>query len=104
MSNLETEPCFECGASAAHNLHVVPQVLGGKKTVPLCASCAAKVKFAIRRELQPPADPPVLPASRRCLPPTTTRPEPPNLSPPILSPILAPINPPLLPPNGAPQS
>jgi len=31
--------CFECGASAAHDHHVVPRSLGGTKTVPLCLRC-----------------------------------------------------------------
>lgn len=31
--------CFECGLPAKHNHHVVPQSLGGTKTVPLCDGC-----------------------------------------------------------------
>jgi 5-methylcytosine-specific restriction endonuclease McrA len=35
--------CFECGAPAAHQHHVVPRSLGGTKTVPLCEGCHGKV-------------------------------------------------------------
>ena len=36
--------CFECGATdEIHHHHVVPQVRGGTKTVPLCHVCHAKV-------------------------------------------------------------
>jgi hypothetical protein len=35
--------CFECGVQADHAHHVVPRVLGGTKTVNLCAPCHAKV-------------------------------------------------------------
>jgi hypothetical protein len=35
--------CFECGEQAAYMHHVVPRILGGTKTVPLCAKCHAKV-------------------------------------------------------------
>jgi hypothetical protein len=31
--------CFECGHPAAQAHHVVPQSLGGTKTVPLCEKC-----------------------------------------------------------------
>lgn len=32
--------CFDCGSEGEiHNHHVVPKVLGGTKTVPLCAKC-----------------------------------------------------------------
>lgn len=31
--------CFECGKNAEHNHHVVPRVLGGTRTVPLCTDC-----------------------------------------------------------------
>lgn len=34
--------CFECGAPAKHNHHVIPQSLGGTKTVPLCEACHPK--------------------------------------------------------------
>jgi hypothetical protein len=36
-------PCFECGEPSTHDHHVVPQSLGGTKTVPLCLSCHGKV-------------------------------------------------------------
>ena len=36
--------CFECGSSdEIHNHHVVPKILGGTKTVPLCPTCHGKV-------------------------------------------------------------
>lgn len=36
--------CFECGqVGESHNHHVVPRVLGGTKTVPLCECCHGKV-------------------------------------------------------------
>lgn len=35
--------CFECGQEAEHRHHVVPRVLGGTQTLPLCRSCHAKV-------------------------------------------------------------
>lgn len=31
--------CFECGAPAEHQHHVVPRSLGGTQTIPLCARC-----------------------------------------------------------------
>ena len=34
--------CFECGAPADHEHHVVPRSLGGTRTVPLCALCHGK--------------------------------------------------------------
>lgn len=38
-----TDPtCFECGNPAEHNHHVVPALLGGTKTVPLCVPCHDK--------------------------------------------------------------
>lgn len=36
-------PCFECGAPAEHDHHVIPRSLGGTKTIPLCEKCHAKV-------------------------------------------------------------
>jgi hypothetical protein len=36
-------PCFECGKPAAHDHHVVPRILGGTKTVPLCLECHGKI-------------------------------------------------------------
>lgn len=35
--------CFECDAPADAEHHVVPQSIGGTRTVPLCGSCHAKV-------------------------------------------------------------
>ena len=35
--------CCACGAPAAHHHHVVPRVLGGTQTVPLCTVCHGKV-------------------------------------------------------------
>lgn len=35
--------CFECGNEAAEDHHVIPKVMGGTKTVPLCTSCHMKV-------------------------------------------------------------
>lgn len=37
------ENCFECGEIATEQHHVIPKVLGGKKTVPLCTACHMKV-------------------------------------------------------------
>ena len=39
---MRKRPCFECGAEAVENHHVVPRVLGGTRTVPLCAVCHGK--------------------------------------------------------------
>ena len=36
--------CFECSSvGKIHNHHVVPRVLGGTKTIPLCETCHGKV-------------------------------------------------------------
>ncbi len=36
--------CFECSSEKnIHNHHVVPKILGGTKTIPLCAACHGKV-------------------------------------------------------------
>jgi hypothetical protein len=35
--------CFECGEPAQANHHVVPKILGGTKTIPLCLECHGKV-------------------------------------------------------------
>ena len=35
--------CWECGRRAEHDHHVIPKVLGGKRTVPLCKVCHGKV-------------------------------------------------------------
>ena len=35
--------CFECEEKAEYDHHVVPKVLGGTKTVPLCDKCHSKI-------------------------------------------------------------
>ena len=36
--------CFECSSEEnIHNHHVIPKILGGTKTIPLCAVCHGKV-------------------------------------------------------------
>jgi hypothetical protein len=41
---MEKMLCFECGFDGEiHNHHVVPKILGGTKTVPLCPICHGKV-------------------------------------------------------------
>ena len=35
--------CFECGAPATEQHHIIPVVRGGIKTIPLCSACHAKV-------------------------------------------------------------
>ncbi len=50
MNNL----CFECDGPAEYNHHVIPQILGGTKTVPLCGTCHSLVhdsKFVSCRNL-----------------------------------------------------
>ncbi len=44
--NTKDHDCFECGITADHAHHVVPRVLGGTKTVNLCAPCHSKVHSA----------------------------------------------------------
>jgi len=36
---MRTFACFDCGAPAKHRHHVVPKILGGKRTIPLCERC-----------------------------------------------------------------
>ena len=44
MIIIETNICFECGyAGELHQHHVIPQILGGTKTIPLCTPCHSKV-------------------------------------------------------------
>lgn len=44
MINYESNICFECGSiEKIQNHHVVPKILGGTKTIPLCTSCHSKV-------------------------------------------------------------
>ena len=41
---IELNICFECGNNEnIHMHHVVPQVLGGARTLPLCDKCHGKV-------------------------------------------------------------
>ncbi|WP_033959052.1 HNH endonuclease [Psychroserpens jangbogonensis] len=40
---INTDYCFECGYKATEFHHIIPQVFGGTKTVPLCSSCHMKV-------------------------------------------------------------
>ena len=48
-------PCFECGSPGPlHDHHVIPQCLGGTKTVPLCEVCHGKIHgldYSNHREL-----------------------------------------------------
>ena len=37
------DKCFECNKPAQVDHHVVPKVLGGTKTIPLCNECHSKV-------------------------------------------------------------
>ena len=50
---IERHKCFECGSHEnIHNHHVIPQVLGGKKTIPLCNDCHGKLhgkKFGVHK-------------------------------------------------------
>jgi hypothetical protein len=41
-----SDVCFECGNEAKHKHHVIPKVLGGTKTIPLCEECHSKVHGA----------------------------------------------------------
>jgi len=38
-SIVRNDECFECGAPAVEDHHVIPRSRGGTKTVPLCAAC-----------------------------------------------------------------
>ena len=40
---IDTSKCFECGNPAHEQHHVIPQVRGGQKTIPLCSPCHGKV-------------------------------------------------------------
>lgn len=42
MGQCEHGGCFECGAPATCEHHVIPRSLGGTKTVPLCGSCHSR--------------------------------------------------------------
>jgi transposase-like protein len=39
---IKKRPCFECEKPSEHNHHVVPQIYGGTKTIPLCHDCHGK--------------------------------------------------------------
>lgn len=39
MSKPKLTECFECGLPGAHRHHVVPQSVGGTKSVSLCVDC-----------------------------------------------------------------
>jgi hypothetical protein len=53
---INKDKCFECGLDGElHYHHVVPETLGGTKTIPLCLICHGKIhnkKFVNYRELQ----------------------------------------------------
>ena len=41
---IQTDICFECGSNNQIEYHhVVPEVMGGTKTIPLCVICHSKV-------------------------------------------------------------
>lgn len=40
------QTCFECGAAAEHNHHVIPVSRGGTRTLPLCGRCHGLVHDA----------------------------------------------------------
>lgn len=40
---MKKKECFECGSDAAEEHHVIPESMGGTKTVPLCGKCHDKV-------------------------------------------------------------
>jgi hypothetical protein len=37
------DECFECGKEATEDHHVIPESLGGTKTIPLCGGCHSLV-------------------------------------------------------------
>lgn len=43
VTYIDPEVCFECGAPATERRHIIPVLLGGTKTIPLCGNCHAKV-------------------------------------------------------------
>lgn len=53
---IRKDHCFECGLDGdLHFHHVVPETLGGTKTIPLCVICHGKIhnkKFVNYKELQ----------------------------------------------------
>lgn len=53
---ISKDNCFECGIDGElHYHHIVPETLGGTKTIPLCLICHGKVhnkNFVNQKELQ----------------------------------------------------
>jgi len=45
--------CFECGATAEHEHHVVPRSKEGMATVPLCVDCHADTVRRISNKGEP---------------------------------------------------
>tara|TARA_Y100000389_G_scaffold53691_1_gene49544 strand:+ start:862 stop:1236 length:375 start_codon:yes stop_codon:yes gene_type:complete len=44
MINYKSNICFECGSiEKIQDHHIIPKVLGGTKTIPLCTPCHSKV-------------------------------------------------------------
>lgn len=43
--------CFECNRPMEHKHHVVPQSLGGTKTIPLCSICHAMIHAISLKDL-----------------------------------------------------
>jgi len=43
--------CFECGAPATEQHHVIPKSKGGTKTVPLCSPCHGLAHSVKRRSI-----------------------------------------------------
>jgi len=35
--------CFECGDKADYEHYVIPKILGGTKTIPICGKCHNKI-------------------------------------------------------------
>jgi hypothetical protein len=50
MIFINSSKCFECGNDAEENHHIIPRVLGGVKTIPLCSSCHGKAHGFNNRE------------------------------------------------------
>lgn len=42
--------CFECGDKAEEMHHIVPKLLGGTKTIPLCSKCHGMAHGFLNRE------------------------------------------------------
>lgn len=44
MKKMNEIKCFECDSTEnIHNHHIIPKILGGTKTIPLCVLCHGKV-------------------------------------------------------------